>query len=62
MLGLSKEIAELYQVDGQKGIRKLPGIGSHMSYTIESLICRGRFETNEGAEEAFDLMRCLGCG
>ncbi len=62
VLGLSKEIGDLYCEQGVKGIRELPGIGSHLSYTIESLILSGRFETVEGVDEAFGMSRCLGCG
>lgn len=62
MLGLSKDIVELYREEGAKGIRKLPGIGSHLSYTIEGLICSGKFQTREGLDEAFSMTHCLGCG
>ena len=62
MLGLSKDIVELYREVGTKGIRKLPGIGPHLSYTIEGLICSGKFQTRDGPEEAFGMTHCLGCG
>jgi DNA polymerase (family 10) len=62
VLGLSKEIAEHYREQGRQGIRTLPGIGSHLSYTIESLILTGRFQTQDGVEEAYEMSRCLGCG
>src|SRR6266852_5662357 len=62
MLGLSENIIDLYRKRGRKGIRNLPGIGSHLSYTIENLICSGKFQTVEGADEAFGISRCLGCG
>src|SRR6516165_5877090 len=62
MLGLSKSIVELYQEEGSRGLRKLPGIGSHLSYTIETLICSGRFQTLDGVEDAYGMIRCLGCG
>ncbi len=47
VLGLSTEMAELYWEEGIAGIRKLPNIGSHLSYTIEGLICSGRFRTSD---------------
>jgi len=62
MLGLSKEIKELYHAEGPKRLHNLPGIGSHLSYTIESLICNGRFETMDGPDESFGMTGCLGCG
>ena len=62
MLGLPKNIVDLYQEEGPRGLQKLPGIGSHLSYTIENLICSGRFQTFDGADEAYGINRCLGCG
>jgi len=62
ILGLAIPIGYLYEEEGRKGIRSLPGIGSHLSYTIEGLIRTGEFRIADGVEEAFDLSRCLGCG
>jgi DNA polymerase (family 10) len=61
IMGLSDEIASLYYDRGIQGIRELPFIGSHLSYTIEGLICSGKFQTRDGAEDAFGVSRCLGC-
>jgi DNA polymerase/3'-5' exonuclease PolX len=62
LLGLPYPITDLYGIEGRKGLRNLPGIGSHLSYTIEGLICTGEFQTLDGGEEEFALTRCLGCG
>ncbi len=62
MLGLPRNIVDLYQEEGPRGLRKLPGIGSHLSYIIENLICSGRFQTPDGVDEAYGTSRCLGCG
>jgi DNA polymerase (family 10) len=61
MLGLPKSIVELYQQEGCRGLRKLPGIGSHLSYIIENLICSGKFQTPDGIEDDYGMVRCLGC-
>jgi len=61
MLGLPKNIVELYREEGSPGLRKLPGIGSHLSYTIENLICSGRFQTLDEVEDLYGMIRCLGC-
>jgi DNA polymerase (family 10) len=62
VLGLSVSVEVLFENEGRKGIRELPGIGAHLSYTIEGLIRTGEFRTLDGLEEAFDFSRCLGCG
>ena len=62
VLELPFPIEDLCDNEGRKGIRNLPGIGSHLSYTIEGLIRTGEFQTVDGVEEAFDFSRCLGCG
>jgi DNA polymerase (family 10) len=62
MLGLPCSATELYETEGRKGFRELPGIGSHLSYTIEGLIRTGQFHTLDGSEDEFTQTRCLGCG
>ena len=62
VLGLPRAAIELYETEGRKGFRELPGIGSHLSYTIECLIRTGQFHTMDGTEEEFAMTRCLGCG
>jgi DNA polymerase (family 10) len=62
ILGLVVSVEELLDIEGRNGIRELPGIGSHLSYTIEGLVRTGEFRTLDSMEEAFDFSRCLGCG
>ena len=62
VLGLPRAAIELYETEGRKGFRELPGIGSQLSYTIECLIRTGQFHTLGGSEEEFAMTRCLGCG
>ena len=50
ILSLSVPIKELLENEGRKGIRELPGVGSHLSYTIEGLIRTGEFRTLDGLE------------
>jgi DNA polymerase/3'-5' exonuclease PolX len=46
MLRLDRPAAELVAVGGRKQLEMLPGIGSHLSYTIEGLIRTGEFHTH----------------
>ena len=62
VLALPLAAIELYETEGRKGLRNLPGIGSNLSYTIEGLIRTGQFQTLDGGEEEFAMTRCLGCG
>jgi helix-hairpin-helix protein len=61
LLSLPRSIAKVYEEEGSRGIRKLPGIGSHLSYTIENLVCNGKFQTLDGVEDLYGMTRCLGC-
>jgi DNA polymerase (family 10) len=62
ILGLSRPVSDLLEEHGRKAIRKLPGIGPHLSYTIEGLVETGEFRTVDGEDESFSVARCLGCG
>jgi DNA polymerase/3'-5' exonuclease PolX len=46
MLRLDRPAAELVASGGRKELESLPGIGSHLSYTIEGLIRTGEFRTH----------------
>ncbi len=41
MLGLPKNIVDLYQEEGPRGLRKLPGIGSHLSESLSGMRLNG---------------------
>ncbi|HXG12930.1 MAG TPA: helix-hairpin-helix domain-containing protein, partial [Gemmataceae bacterium] len=45
VLELDRPVAELIAEQGRGGLEALPGIGSHLSYTIEGLVKTGEFRT-----------------
>jgi hypothetical protein len=45
MLGLDQPAADLVTEQGRTGLEALPGIGAHLSYTIEGLVRTGEFRT-----------------
>ncbi len=52
LLGLAIPVHELLARDGIQGLRRLPGIGSHLAYTIERLATTNSFHgLVEGIEE-----------
>jgi len=48
VLGLGEPIAHIVQEKGRQGLEELPGIGRHISYTIDSLVRTGEFRTLNG--------------
>jgi DNA polymerase/3'-5' exonuclease PolX len=42
---LDRPIEHVVETEGRKGLQKLPGIGRHLSYTIEALVRTGEFRT-----------------
>ncbi|MCI0460676.1 MAG: helix-hairpin-helix domain-containing protein [Gemmataceae bacterium] len=42
---LEEPVAELVAREGRPGLERLPGIGSHLSFTIEDLVRTGQFHT-----------------
>jgi hypothetical protein len=45
ILGLDRQVRDLLVAEGRAGLEALPGIGAHLSYTIESLMKTGEFRT-----------------
>jgi hypothetical protein len=45
VLGLDRPVSDLLVAEGRAGLEALPGIGSHLSYTIEALVKTGEFKT-----------------
>jgi DNA polymerase (family 10) len=43
MMGLDQPVEKLVAEQGQTGLRKLPGIGDHLSETIALLVATGQF-------------------
>lgn len=45
VLGLDRQVSDLLVAEGRAGLEALPGIGAHLSYTIEALVKTGEFKT-----------------
>jgi hypothetical protein len=43
--GLGRQVTDILAAEGRSGLEALPGIGSHLSYTIEGLVRTGEFRT-----------------
>lgn len=48
LLTLDRPVADVVAAEGRAGLEALPGIGSHLSYTIEGLVRTGEFRTLGG--------------
>src|SRR5579872_6543403 len=49
ILTLDRPLSELVTLEGRQGLEALPGIGQHLSYTLESLVRTGDFRTVHGS-------------
>ena len=49
VLGLDQPISEIVAHHGRAGLRALPGVGAHLSHTIETLVRTGDFPQEESA-------------
>jgi DNA polymerase/3'-5' exonuclease PolX len=45
LLRLDQSVEVIVEQQGRKGLETLPGIGSHLAYTIEGLVRTGEFRT-----------------
>ncbi len=45
LLRLEQPVETIVQQQGRKGLESLPGIGTHLAYTIEGLVRTGEFRT-----------------
>jgi DNA polymerase (family X) len=52
ILGLNEPAADLVTREGRAGLEELPGIGAHLSFTIDSLVRTGELRTVRGAGHA----------
>ena len=48
VLGLDRPLKDLVAAEGRAGLEELPGIGSHLSYTLEEIVRTGEFRTLNG--------------
>jgi hypothetical protein len=52
MLALNEPAADLLNREGRAGLEALPGLGSHLSFTIDALVRTGELRTVRGAGHA----------
>ena len=45
VLGLDRPLVEVVETEGRAGLEALPGIGPHLSFTLEGLVRTGEFRT-----------------
>jgi DNA polymerase (family 10) len=45
MLALDRSAVQLVEERGREGLEELPGIGAHLSYTIDGLVRTGEWRT-----------------
>jgi hypothetical protein len=48
VMGLDRPVKDVLAAKGRAGLEELPGIGSHLSYTLEELVRRGELRTLNG--------------
>jgi Helix-hairpin-helix domain len=60
VLQLDRQVKDLLQAEGRAGLEMLPGIGQHLSYTIEGLVRTGEFRTLGGDGGVMDPRRLFG--
>lgn len=57
ILRLNRPAAEILAESGRDGLEQLPGIGAHLSYTIEGLVRDGEFRTLNAEGGQIDVER-----
>ncbi len=45
VLALDRPVSEIVSLEGREGLEALPGIGRHLSYTLEGMVRTGEFHT-----------------
>jgi len=59
ILRLDQPVEALLAEAGRQALQELPGIGSHLAYTIEGLVRTGQFRTLNANDQAADLTPVL---
>jgi hypothetical protein len=59
VLTLDRPLTEVVEREGRAGLEALPGIGSHLSFTLEGLVRSGEFRTLRGEDGHADPERLL---
>lgn len=59
ILRLEQPVTSILAEAGRQALQELPGIGSHLAYTIEGLVRTGQFRTLNANDGATDLTPVL---
>src|SRR3984893_4587771 len=59
VMGLTQSVVDVLAKQGRQGLEELPGIGSHLSYAIESLVQTGELRTMNGEDGHIDPKQLL---
>src|SRR5437764_15324894 len=59
ILSLDRPLADLVAAEGRSGLEELPGIGSHLSYTLEEIVRTGEFRVLNAEGANIDAERVL---
>jgi hypothetical protein len=59
VLSLSRPVADLLAAEGRAGLEELPGIGTHLSYTLQEMVRTGEFRTLNAEGGQIDPVRIL---
>jgi len=51
VLTLARPLTEVVEKEGRAGLEALPGIGPHLSFTLEGLVREGKFRTLGSSRE-----------
>jgi hypothetical protein len=58
-MGLQRPVNEILAAEGRRGLEALPGIGRHLSYTLDRLVTTGEFRTLDGNDGHIDPEQLL---
>ena len=59
VLALTRPVTDIVALEGRKGLEALPGIGRHLSYTLDCLVTTGEFRTFDNSEGHIDPEQLL---
>src|SRR5215831_20182343 len=59
LFSLERSLEEIVSSEGRRGLEALPGIGRHLSYTLDGLVTRGEFRTLDSNDGHIDPQNLL---
>src|SRR5262249_17841355 len=59
IMALERPVAQILAAEGRRGLEALPGIGRHLSYTLDGLVTMGEFRTMDGNNGHIDPEQLL---